>query len=325
VIAIIGVLIALLLPAVQMAREAARRAQCLNNLKQMGLALHNYQDAFNKFPPSTFQIAGFYEGTLGEFFAWGTLPLISPFLDQRDAFDAINMSLPVYVSGGTGSYGFDISPANKTAAARQFGAFLCPSDLGTSVSSDYGVPALGSVNYAVNVGSGANNGTVLNTDGAFYVVSRLRPGDYTDGLSKTAAISESLLGQGGEKVYTGKPVGLDQRIYGYISGPATDAVCASPLGFNETNHRGFLWMVGELRTTSYNHYYPPNYALFDCIGSDASTGYISVGWRAARSLHPGGVNLLLMDGSASFISNSIGLQQWRALSTRAGGETNASF
>ncbi|MGH7136688.1 MAG: DUF1559 domain-containing protein, partial [Pirellulales bacterium] len=152
VIAIIGILVALLLPAVQAAREAARRAQCNNNLKQIGIALHNYVTAIKRFPPSTMQATpstgGFENGTLGEFYDFGSLALLMPYMEGATVYNTMDMRQPVYVPGGTGADGFNIAPANMIAAATLVPMYLCPSDLFRSVSSDYGVTNLGPVNYA---------------------------------------------------------------------------------------------------------------------------------------------------------------------------------
>jgi len=95
--------------------------------------------------------------------------------------------------------------------------------------------------------------------------------------------------------------------------------------WNGYNRRGFMWASGEARCVSYNHYYTPNSKNFDCIANDPTMTYISVGYRAARSRHTGGVNVLLADGSVRFIQDSISLQTWRALGTRAGGEVVGDY
>ena len=327
VIAIIGVLISLLLPAIQTAREAARRALCSSNLHQLGVALANYNDTHNVYPPSGLEVPGIYQGTLGQFYGWGVMPMMAPFLEQSAAFDSLNMLRPLFVKPGAGSYGYNISYENVTAAGRSTPSLLCPSDSGgTSSSSDYGVTGLGGVNYVANLGTGSNGGTIFNTDGAFYANSRLKSRDFIDGLSKTVAFSESQLGKGGEKVYGKLPAATPQFYYAYAPFPLTDAGCAAPYGWNETNHRGYLWMNGEIRCSSYNHYYRPNDALYDCVtGSGASTGYAGFGWRAARSAHPGGVDVVMFDGTANFISDSVDLAIWQAIATRAGNEINHNF
>lgn len=323
VIAIIAILIALLLPAVQQAREAARRMQCRNNLKQLGIALHNYHSAQSCFPPSTMQVQGFHNGTLGEFFAWGTLAMLAPYVENSSVYDTMNLEQPLYVSGGGGSYGYKISDANKLAAGTIETLYLCPSDSSSPVSSDYEVNGLAPANYAACVGTGANGGTPFQTDGMFYAASRIRVADITDGTSNTAAMSECLLGAGPERHSGTMPPGGEQTSYAYTAGAVSDSACAGASQWNSTNHKGFLWAVGELRTTAYNHYYGPNSRLPDCIGYDSA--YATTGWHAARSRHTGGVNLLLADGSARFVSENIDIGIWRALATRAGGEVIGEY
>jgi prepilin-type N-terminal cleavage/methylation domain-containing protein/prepilin-type processing-associated H-X9-DG protein len=328
VIAIIGILVALLLPAVQAARESARRSQCTNNLKQIGIALHNYLDAIKKFPPSTMQATpqtgGVENGTLGEFYDFGSLALLMPYMEGGTIYNTLDMRQPVYVPGGSGSDGFNIAPANMLAAGMLVPMYLCPSDQFQSVSSDYGVQKLGPVNYAACIGSGANFGSPFGTDGMFYAQSSLTPAALLDGLSNTAAFSECLLGTGPENA-TGAMPGKDiQSIYGMIEGPVSDAGCASAGLWNSTNNKGFLWLVGELRCTSYNHYYTPNQPIWDCIGFDPNNGFATTGWHAARSRHPTGVNLARADGSVEFISTDVNLFIWRALATRAGRESLTS-
>lgn len=324
VIAVIGILIALLLPAVQAAREAARRTQCINQLKQLGVALHNYHDVKRQFPPSTMQDAGYENGTLGEFFAYGALAMLMPYMEGGNVYNTMNMSEPLYVPG-SGSSGYSISAANMRAAGTLVPLLLCPSDASRSVSSDYGVSQLGSANYAACIGTGRNFGSPFDTDGIFYATSKTKAADVTDGLSNTAAFSECRLGLYQENATGALPGGDMQAVYAMIYGPVSNSACASAGLWNSTNNKGFLWLVGELRCTSYNHYYTPNQAIWDCIGYDANNGYATTGWHGARSLHPEGVNLTLADGSVRFVSSSINALIWRGLATRSGGEANSEY
>jgi prepilin-type N-terminal cleavage/methylation domain-containing protein len=328
VIAIIGILIALLLPAVQAARESARRAQCSNNLKQIGIALHNYHDALKKFPPSTMQATpqtdGIENGTLGEFYAFGSLALLMPYMEGNSLYNTMDFRYAVYVPGGTGTNGFNISPVNTPAAATLVPFYLCPSDMYKSVSSDYGVTNLGPVNYAACIGSGLNFGSPFNTDGPFYAQSSITSASLLDGLSNTAAFSECLLGTGPENAMGAMPGNDVQSIYAFIPGLISDSGCASATTWNVDNNKGFLWLVGELRCTAYNHYYTPNQVIWDCIGFDPNNGYATTGWHGARSRHPNGVNLTISDGSVRFVSSEIDFYIWRAMATRAGRESLTS-
>ena len=326
VIAIIGVLVSLLLPAVQQAREAARRTQCKNNLKQLGLALHNYLDVANQFPPSNMQLKGVENGNLSDNYAWGWLAMVSPYLDQGNLYNSLNMSLPLYDPNN----GNKISVPNQQAAGTIVSTLLCPSDVARSVSSDYGVKALAPTNYAVCTGTGMDQpspqlGSQYNTDGMFYAFSRVSTANVTDGLSNTVAVSECLLGTSTENVFGPMPSGGPHRIYAWlVSSPLSDAACAAPDAWNLQNNKGFLWLSGELRISAYNHYYGPNPGAWDCI-SELPPTYDTYGWHAARSQHTGGVNVTMGDGSGRFISNNIDLKLWRALSTRQGGEVNGEF
>jgi prepilin-type N-terminal cleavage/methylation domain-containing protein len=319
VIAIIAILAGLLLPAVQQAREAARKTTCRNNLHQLGLALHSYLDAVGVFPPSTIQLQVSVMQSNGEFWDWGALAMLTPFMEQGDVYNTMNFNQPVYVTGGTGSFGFNISAPNMQAAGTKIPLFLCPSDLNASVSSDYGVSGLGPANYSVCIGTGSNAGSPFNTDGMFYAGSKNSTVQIRDGLSNTAAMAECRLGVGPEQCVGPQPGNDPGGIYAFIDGQVSDSACASAFLWNFTNNKGFLWMVGELRVAAYNHYYTPNAPLYDCIGLDPNTD-ADTGWHAARSQHPGGVNLLTGDGSVHFINNSITPAIWQALATRAGSD-----
>jgi len=334
VIAIIAVLVALLLPAVQQAREAARRAQCSNNLKQIGLALHNYHSALNTFPPNLTPGGDAYNYAKG---GWGVLSHLNPYLEQTNVYNLMDLTLPTYALIG-GSYVFAGGDANTQKAVQTVvPTFLCPSDLGKPIDGGYGLTTMGPTNYCANQGSGVDtingdpdmNGSPLNADGVFFADSRIRISDITDGTSYTAAFSESLLGEGPTSATT-LPASVDpKRVYGYLgytTGLAlTDAACAAPAFFNLSQRRGFAWYAGEIRCASYNHYYGPNPPTWDCIFNNFDYGYTAMGWKAARSLHPGGVNLLMCDGSTRFVGNLIDRPTWSALATRAGREALGEF
>ena len=145
----------------------------------------------------------------------------------------------------------------------------------------------------------------------------------TDGTSKTACIAESILG-----VPSASLPRSPQTNYGYLTtyqSSLDDASCAAPGAWNIANPRQFLWYSGEIRNTAYNHYYTPNSKSFDCVTNAFSLGYTAIGWKAARSMHVGGVQMLLCDGSARFVSDNIDLNTWRALGTRDGGEVIGEF
>jgi prepilin-type N-terminal cleavage/methylation domain-containing protein/prepilin-type processing-associated H-X9-DG protein len=336
VIAIIAVLVGLLLPAVQKVREAASRMSCQNNLKQLGLALANYESGRGYYPsafmgntnPGKFPPAQYYD----YFFSWSALAQMNPYLEQTNIYNAMDLTQPIY--DPTNNY--FITAGNQFAVSQLVKTFLCPSDSGLSVvnSGDYGMTQMGSTNYAVCVGTGTTKGVApfgspLNSDGMFMGLKSNRVGSMTDGLSNTAAMSESLLGQGQESAPGGStPTPDDPKyVYGYIGfgTPISAAACTGkPSTWNGSQRRGFTWASGEMRCASYNHYYTPNSTNFDCINNDGAT-VTAFGWRGARSNHTGGVNVLFGDGSVHFIADGIDLTTWRSLATRSGGEVPGPY
>jgi len=313
VIAIIAVLIALLLPAVQAAREAARRIQCTNNLKQIGLALHNYHASWNSFP------VGFlyaYHGVLPISsplqYRWSALAQMSPQLEQANLFNALNFDFPIaHMPTSSGALFWPYFPANTTAMATQVALFLCPSD---------GAPApatiSGPTNYAFCSGDGSNGGDATNANGAFILGPAESVASLTDGTSQTAATSEQLLGIAGPYSQTTPapvPVPWKRAMARVVAGPLTDAACATADDGWLLN-KGSSWWDGNYQNALYNHYLTPNADRPDCIV------YHNPGWKAARSFHPGGVNVLYCDGHVVFAKNAVNLGVWRAIATRAGGE-----
>ena len=318
VIAIIAILIGLLLPAVQKVREAAARMKCSNNLKQIGLALHNYEGATGKWPP-------LYPGRAPDStafnykYTWSVLAQLNPYLEQTNIYNTMDLRLPMYDAANI------ITVPNQFAVVQRVSIFHCPSDRGVPVSTAYGVVDMGSTNYVANHGSGLSGGgygSPVASDGPFPAVTGVKITEIIDGSSNTVAMSESILGDGNEISPT-QP-GDEQVAYKYLGFSGTlpsETNCAgTPPLWNGYNRRGFMWASGEARCVSYNHYLTPNSKSFDCIANDPSMTYIAVGYRAARSRHSGGVNALLGDGSVRFMRDSIDLQTWRGLSTRIGGE-----
>ena len=178
VIAIIAVLIALLLPAVQAAREAARRTQCRNNLKQIGLALHNYESTHSVFPP----------GTLGFPKVFSAFAHMLPYVEQANLQNLINFNdnpLPFGLPAPDGA-------TNDVAAKSKIPVFLCPSDRDAISGNTYGT-----INYAACVGSGeVDDGNLAVGDGVIYAQSKTKFSAITDGTTNTVAFSESILGNG---------------------------------------------------------------------------------------------------------------------------------
>jgi prepilin-type N-terminal cleavage/methylation domain-containing protein/prepilin-type processing-associated H-X9-DG protein len=328
VIAIIAVLIALLLPAVQAAREAARRSQCNNNLRQLGISLHNYEGSINCFPLATIVATWPGDTTLpAGNYRWGTLAYLTPFLEQTSVFNSLNFSFPLY-GQATSTPPSQVYPPNITAVNVMVSIFLCPSDRAERViTSDgfYGGTGrqFASMNYQFCSGSGANGGdTSVSGDGVFRINTIARVQDVTDGLSNTAFAGESLIGSGGVRSYAPNAVAWDPNlVYSSVAwnstptNTITTAACNAPIAIGP--NRMSVWVDGNLSQGMYNHALPPNSPMMDCLITFNS---ISYGWKAARSRHPGGANTLFGDGSVRFAKNTTDAAVWAAVGSRAGGE-----
>jgi prepilin-type N-terminal cleavage/methylation domain-containing protein/prepilin-type processing-associated H-X9-DG protein len=291
VIAIIAILIALLVPAVQKVREAAARIQCTNNLNQLGLAMHNYESAVKAFPPGRNQWPKVVSAPAR----------LLAYVEQQNLQDLVNFD------------GTMADPKNVAASATRVALFVCPSDPGGGKIS--GLTDFGS-NYVACNGTGVEFDaagdpvtylTIANGNGIFAQIPT-RVAHIRDGLSNTAAFSESTLGDGSS-------IGTPRSILEVAGGnDPTIADCAASNGTWNSN-RGGKWIDGHYGNTLYNHFYPPNASSWDCGNASHNKAL-----TAARSHHSGGVNLLLADGSVRIVSSHISRATWHALATRAGGE-----
>jgi type II secretory pathway pseudopilin PulG len=298
-LAIIGILVAILLPAVQQARESSRRIACSNNLRQLGVALQNFHSAHRRFPP------GRGDPLPGVFSAHAYL---LEYLEQTSVRQVIDFRKAPTTFSVAGGVVHDGTP-NLPAARARLSVLQCPSDALAA-----GVPGseFGSTNYAANTGSGLKQwGSLTDADGVFFKGSHIGFRDITDGSTQTVAMSERLNGPGLQD--SGGLESDVQRLMLEIPGgnDTTPAVCASLSSGNCYRERGAKWILGNYGNTLYNHYYTPNAATWDCMNLQQQKAL-----SAARSMHPGGVMVLLCDSSVRLASNSIDQSLWRAVATR---------
>jgi prepilin-type N-terminal cleavage/methylation domain-containing protein/prepilin-type processing-associated H-X9-DG protein len=327
VIAIIAVLIGLLLPAVQAAREAARRSQCVNNLKQIGLAIHNYEQAVGSLP------WGLGPNNWND---WGCFPLLLPYMEQGPLFNSINFAYTgnaVHTgNNGTTSLPFASGAGlqNTTIFLSKLNVLLCPSD------PDRLTSLLGHNNYYGNAGSTpASLYTTSPFDGLFQYILNARIvafRDITDGLSNTAAFSERIKGIGIENNLQIDGLQPSSSVWNLAQPSVTTApqpYASSCMGVKPSTSlsslwgglsavkpdaAGSQWYSGYETFSRYNHVISPN-------GNSCGYGtYTGGGAATASSRHPGGVNVLLADGSTRFVKSSVSLSPWWALGTRAGSE-----
>jgi len=321
VVAIIGLLAGLILPAVQAAREAARRLQCTNNLKQIGLALHQYESVHRYFP-GVVTWGGIYgdDGRVFAAFAFSPLARMLREVEEPALYDALNFTL-------VPDDGFALQ-ANLTGMTTTVSLFLCPSD-GPADPGGYGRS-----NYRFCLGPTPldSSASIPAVWGPFSSTHFHRPADFGDGLSNTIGASERLRGG-----WTAGRLrrGADYRLWPTPIGPpdlpgmgqadwAVSTCAQAPPGAEIETRSGESWFVSGYHFTCYNHCAGPNPRTPDCNFDPSREPFhqrtIHQGVFSASSAHPGGVNTLRMDGSVHFVKDGISLATWRGLSTRSGGE-----
>lgn len=322
VIGITGVLAGLLLPAVQQLREKSRQMTCQKNLRDLALAAHAHLSAQGEFPyTSVFS---------GEIIGGQPVLILESISSHRSLMAYIDPAIYQRMEKRDASFPYDaVRPGSNSLVNQELmkvsiPSFLCPSDSAP----------VGANNYRANLGIGPGiyhpdiHRTAVgpldpgNATGAYINGHALRPQDFKDGLSNTAMFSERVVGDGNPEIYTPfrdryrAPVDItlaEQAIQ-----VCRDSATATPPN-GHVSFSGYTWLYGGWGQTWYNHILTPNSRIPDC--SEAGIDHGGNGLHTARSFHPGGVNVACADGSIRFVSDSIDLSVWRALSTRAGGES----
>jgi prepilin-type N-terminal cleavage/methylation domain-containing protein/prepilin-type processing-associated H-X9-DG protein len=329
VIAIIAILIALLLPAVQQAREAARRTQCKNNLKQFGLALHNYHDTYNSFP--RFVQGSRYDGNGDGWRSYSAHVMILPYVEQANLYSQINLNLNACCESGG-------APSNNDGLLnnKKLTAFLCPSD---SPPSNMGAPN----NYAVCMGPNTGFDADVNggqQNGMFNRHMWVKMGDINDGTSNTIAVSEILTtDQGGavgsqadlsrvREAASVKPEYANPRVWPSQITKANVDTWGNAIKAITTingNRVGDKWFHGQPGRTAINTLYTPNSPYpngsFHCPGCHFDGGTLI----GARSKHTGGVQVLMADGAVKFISENVDWTTYQAIGGRNDGTVVGEF
>ncbi len=323
VIAIIGVLVALLLPAVQSAREASRRIKCANHLKQIGLALQNYENTFKILPMGTMNIAGGQSGIANNS---SPHPMMLPYLELGNAATLFDFNSDL--NGST---------TNLQARQQKIAVFKCPSQ---PPASPFFLPptqcpeGCGQTNYVQSLGNNANYAGVGGIpDGPFGRRYGARFAEVSDGLSNTAFFSEILMGLAASSGATvivpagskdDYAVATNLNFSSWDASPTGDVIAVPECDNRATDawaYRGKQYYRGVVVTTYYSHTLTPNAKFRDCI---RGTG-LDRGHMAARSYHPAGVNVVLGDGSVRFANNNVNDIVWRAVGSKGAGDTVGDY
>ena len=295
VIAIIGILIALLLPAVQAAREAARRSQCSNNLKQLGLGLHNYHDSHLTLPPGSIVTNGIMTGQPRR----TPFVLILPYIEQGPLYEQFVMVMP----------GYDFASApNVALAGNVVPDYVCPSDGHANNPKPTPWGSCATTNYGCMIGQTLADAQPTVAKGVFAINTTSRFRDIFDGTSNTMAMAEQLMGSN-----------LDYRGW-WINGNVGRAFVCTMTGPNSVLNDVFypdpnVCVEGDGVTDD-----PLNNLPCEQGSTDFDTH-----WVASRSRHPGGAQAMLADGSVRFVSETVDITTWRYLGWKKDGQTPGTY
>ncbi len=304
VLAIIAILAVFLIPMNLGSREAARRSQCICNLKQIGLALHNYATTWGGFPASSSPYAVVVGPDPSTVAAAPQVTLL-PYLELNSLYQAINFNLPMTVI-------LEPNHGNYTVAATVVNSFLCPTD--SMIRRDSGLvgnsyrAVLGPCVACPDEGHGALRAAEITPLAAF-----------TDGTATTLAFTEKSVGS--IRAYDPKRDWLDTMTAARLSADQWVSRCSASIepGRGKLDF-GRNWLIAGGIDTHVFTATAPNSPIPDCGSAAHNHGY---GAFAARSQHPGGVNVLRADGMVRFIKSSIPLEVWRGYGTRDGGEVSS--
>lgn len=317
VIAIIAILVGLLLPAVQSTREAARRSQCANKLKQLALAVQNFENVNKVYPPTMS-----YNPTAPPLSTWSGLARVLPYLEETSLYSFVTFNQP---------FNTIVTPDGELLSSHRIDTFMCPDELNDQVRINNGQIDSYPSNYALNAGTWPvyDPRSPLGGLGPFFCNSRIRSSQISDGLSKTLMWAEA-------KTYT--PVYRTAPVTATIPSQPADICSLTPsnylLGPDLNSNMGHVeWVDGKVYLSAFTTVFVPNTPVvctyngqqydvdFASNKEGSSTTAITYAAVTARSYHPMMVNVALMDGSVRSVSNDVDRALWRALSTRAGGET----
>ena len=319
VIAIVAVLVAVLLPAVQQAREAARRTQCQNNLKQLGLAIHNYHELAGRLPPSA--VVDLTVQTTGNNASWGVHGRILPLIDESAIFSEVRLD--------------QAWDTQQVIDDVRITTLQCPSDPLTGRSRPFTDtrPTLWPLSYGANLGNWFvyDPATGQGGSGMFFPNSSLRLEDALDGTSNTLLFAEVTVWQ----PYL-RNAGPPQTTIPETVAEA-EAAIASGSQYKGTGHTE--WPDGRVHHTGFTATFPPNTATMcpppnDTLvcdynswqeGRDGAAGRPTYAIVTARSFHPGMVNVAMADGRVRSVTETIDQALWRSLGSRAGGEVVDAF